>query len=57
MPLAALAKANFVGTLLTLFALGRIRSLWLPFTAFDGTFVVLFLVAHARTPRERIPSK
>jgi hypothetical protein len=49
MLLAALAKASFVGTLLTLFALGRIRLLWLPFMAFDGTFVVLFLVAYART--------
>lgn len=56
MLLAALAKASFVATLLALFALARIRSQWLGFVAFDGTFVVLFLVAYARTSNERAPS-
>jgi len=49
MLLAALAKASFVGTLLILFALERIRLPWLGFAAFDGTFVILFLMAYART--------
>jgi hypothetical protein len=56
MLLAALAKASFVGTLLTLFGLGRVRPFWLPLMAFDGTLLVLFLVAHARTPGERSSS-
>jgi hypothetical protein len=50
MLLAALAKASFVGTLVTLLALGRIGMQWLGFAAFDGTFVVLFLVAYRRLP-------
>jgi hypothetical protein len=53
MLLATLAKASFVGTLLTLFTVKRIQPLWLGFAAFDGTFVVLFLLAYARTPSDR----
>jgi len=53
MPLAALAKLSFVGTVVTLFVMERIRPLWLGFGVFDGTFAVLFLVSYARTPRER----
>jgi hypothetical protein len=53
MLLASLAKASFVGTVLALCALGRIRLQWLGFALFDGTFVVLFLIAYARTGSER----
>ena len=53
MLLAALAKGSFVGTLGILFAVARIQSQWLGFLAFDGAFVVLFLVAYARTPSPR----
>jgi hypothetical protein len=53
MLLATLAKASFVGTLLTLLAMGRIRLQWLGFAAFDGTFVVLFVMGYARTASER----
>jgi hypothetical protein len=56
MPLAALAKGTFVVTLLVLFVVGRLRSLWLGFAAFDGTFAVLFLVAYVRTAGEGAPS-
>lgn len=53
MLLAAVAKGSFVVTLVTLFALERIRSQWLGFAAFDGTFVVLFLLSYARTASGR----
>jgi hypothetical protein len=52
MLLAAAAKGTFVITLLALLAMGRIRSLWLGFAAFDGTFAALFLIAYANTPSE-----
>jgi hypothetical protein len=48
MLLAVLAKASFVGALVTLLVLGRIGSQGLGFAALDATFVVLFLVAYAR---------
>jgi hypothetical protein len=55
MPLAALAKAGFVGTIVVLLALGRTHPSWLGVAAFDGTFAVLFLIAYARTPSEPSP--
>ena len=56
MLLAALAKASFVGALVTLLVARRIGAQWLAFALFDGTFVVLFLVAYARTRSELAPS-
>jgi hypothetical protein len=50
MLLAAFAKGTVVVTYVALWAAGRIPPRWLGFAAFDGTFVVLFLMAYRRTP-------
>ncbi|MBX9787772.1 MAG: hypothetical protein K2Y37_02560 [Pirellulales bacterium] len=52
MLLAAAAKGSFVTTILILFALGRVNSSMLASAAMDATWVVLFLVAYVRIPRE-----
>jgi hypothetical protein len=50
MLLAAFAKGTVVVTYVALWAAGRISPRWLGFAAFDGTFVVLFLLAYRWTP-------
>ncbi len=50
MLLASFAKGSIVVTYLALWTAGRISPRWLGFAAFDGTFVVLFLLAYRRTP-------
>jgi hypothetical protein len=47
MVLGALGKGTFAATVVVLYVAGRVAPLWLGFVAFDGTWVVLFLVARA----------
>jgi hypothetical protein len=52
MLLGALGKATFAITVCVLFGLGRVSVLWLGFAAFDSTWVILFLIAYARTAKK-----
>jgi hypothetical protein len=56
MLLGALGKASFAAAVVALYLAGRVAPLWLGFVAFDATWVVLFLVAYARTPGYQAPS-
>jgi hypothetical protein len=56
MLLGALGKGWFAVTVVVLVVMGRTAPFWLGFVAFDGTWVVVFLIAFARTPAERSAS-
>jgi hypothetical protein len=47
-----LGKASFVVAVTALFARGRVSPRWLGFASFDTTWLVLFVVAYFRTPKE-----
>jgi hypothetical protein len=49
---AIVAKSSFVATILILYALERVASNMLPASAFDAVWVLLFIVAFFRTPRD-----
>jgi hypothetical protein len=49
---AMLEKAGFAGAMWLLYAAGRIPGVWVGFAAMDTTWLVLFLVAYLRTPKE-----
>ena len=53
MLLGALGKGWFAVTVVVLVVMGRTAPFWLSFVAFDGTWVVVFLIAFARTPAEK----
>jgi hypothetical protein len=49
---AMLEKASFAVAIPILYAAGRVAALWLGFAAVDATWLVLFVVAYWRTPKE-----
>ena len=49
---AMLEKASFIVAILLLYAAGRVAGLWLGFASMDFTWLVLFVVAYLRTPKE-----
>ena len=49
---AMLEKASFAGAIPLLYAAGRVAAVWLSFAAMDATWLVLFVVAYLRTPKE-----
>jgi hypothetical protein len=53
MLLAVAAKSSFVATVLVLYARERVGTNMLAGAAFDGLWVVLFLVAFVRIPSQR----
>ncbi|MCI0408989.1 MAG: hypothetical protein L0191_10570 [Acidobacteria bacterium] len=55
MPLGALGKASFAVAIGVLYLAGRVSPRWLGFASLDAAWVVLFLVAYLRTPKERMP--
>jgi hypothetical protein len=52
MLLAAVAKGSFAVAVSVLYALGRVPGVMIGPAVMDATFVVLFIVAYLRTPRE-----
>jgi hypothetical protein len=52
---AMLEKASFVVAILLLYAVGRVAAVWIGFASMDATWLVLFLVAYLRTPRDGKP--
>ncbi len=51
MLLCALAKGGFVGTIVTLYLLGRVRPIWLGIVSFDAVWTVIFVIAYFRIGR------
>jgi hypothetical protein len=49
---AMLEKAGFAVAIPVLYAAGRVAAVWVGFAAMDATWLVLFLVAYLRTPKE-----
>jgi hypothetical protein len=49
---AMLEKASFAFAIPILCAADRVAALWIGFAAMDATWLVLFVVAYLRTPRE-----
>ena len=49
---AMLEKASFAAAVPALYALGRVAATWVGFAAMDATWLVLFVVAFWRTPKE-----
>jgi hypothetical protein len=49
---AMLEKAGFAIAIPVLYTLGRVNLTWVGFASMDATWLVLFLVAYLRTPRE-----
>ena len=49
---AILEKASFALAIPILYAAGRVARVWVGFAAMDATWLVLFVVAYLRTPRE-----
>jgi hypothetical protein len=49
---AMLEKASFAVAIPILYALGRVTLTWVGFASMDATWLVLFLVAYLRTPKE-----
>jgi hypothetical protein len=47
-----LEKVGFAVAIPILYAAGRVAGVWLGFAAMDATWLVLFVVAYVRTPRE-----
>ena len=52
---AMLEKASFAVAILLLYAAGRGAGVWIGFAAMDATWLVLFVVAYLRTPKEPLP--
>ena len=55
MLLGALGKTAFAVAIAVLYLGKRVEPRWLGSAAFDAAWVVLFLVAYVRTPKERPP--
>ena len=49
---AMLEKASFAIAIPILYAAGRVAGVWIGFASMDATWLVLFVVAYLRTPRE-----
>jgi hypothetical protein len=49
---AMLEKASFALAVPVLFSLGRVTAIWIGFASMDATWLVLFVVAYLRTPKE-----
>jgi hypothetical protein len=49
---AMLEKAGFAVAIPILYAAGRVAAVWVGFAAMDATWLVLFVVAYLRTPKE-----
>src|SRR5262245_19277686 len=49
---AMLEQASFAVAIPVLYALGRVPGLWVGFAAMDATWLLLFLVAYLRTPKQ-----
>jgi hypothetical protein len=49
---AMLEKAGFAVAIPILYAAGRVAAVWIGFAAMDATWLVLFVVAYLRTPKE-----
>jgi hypothetical protein len=49
---AMLEKASFAVAIPILYAAGRVATVWVGFAAMDATWLVLFVVAYLRTPKE-----
>ena len=49
---AMLEKASFAVAIPLLYAAGRVAGVWIGFATLDATWLVLFVVAYLRTPRE-----
>jgi hypothetical protein len=49
---AMLEKASFAVAIPVLYAADRVAGVWLGFASMDATWLVLFLVAYLRTPKE-----
>jgi hypothetical protein len=45
-------KASFAIAIPILYALERVSVIWIGFAAFDGTWLILFVIAYLRTPQE-----
>jgi hypothetical protein len=45
-------KASFAIAIPILYALERVSVIWIGFAAFDGTWLILFVIAYLRTPKE-----
>lgn len=48
---AMFEKGSFVVAIAVLYSLDRVASRWIGFAALDATWLVLFILAYARTPR------
>jgi len=48
-----LEKASFVVAILILYALEQVTVTWVGFASMDATWLVLFIIAYLRTPKER----
>jgi len=53
---AMVEKVSFAGAIPILYALGRVDAVWLGFASMDATWLVLFVFAWLRTPKEKPPS-
>jgi hypothetical protein len=49
---AMLEKAGFAFAIPSLYAAGRVPAVWLGFASMDATWLVLFVAAFLRTPRD-----
>src|SRR3954453_7220 len=49
---AILEKASFAVAIPILYALGRVAGVWVGFATIDATWLVVFVVAYLRTPKE-----
>ena len=49
---AMLEKAGFALAIPILYALGRVAGVWVGFASMDATWLVLFVIAYLRTPKE-----
>jgi hypothetical protein len=49
---AMVEKASFAGSIPILYAAGRVAAVWIGFASLDATWLVLFVVAYLRTPKE-----
>jgi hypothetical protein len=52
---AMLEKAGFAIAIPILYAAGRAAAVWIGFAAMDATWLLLFVVAYMRTPKEPLP--
>jgi hypothetical protein len=49
---AMLEKAGFAVAIPILYVVGRVAAVWIGFASMDATWLVLFVVAYLRTPKE-----